>query len=844
MEGDPTHPANHGRLCSKGTALGDTIDLEGRLLTPRIGGREASWEAAVGLVAKRFSQAIAAHGPDSVAFYVSGQLLSEDYYVANKLMKGFIGSANIDSNSRLCMASSVAGHIRAFGADTVPGTYEDFEEADLVVLVGSNLAWCHPVLFQRLSAAKEVRPEMRVVNIDPRRTATSAIADMELRLAADSDVALFNGLLRAIEDKDAVDASYADAHVSGMAEALECAREASPATVAEATGLSEATLESFYALWVGNPKVVTLYSQGVNQSTCGTDKVNAIINCHLASGRIGRPGMGPFSITGQPNAMGGREVGGLSTTLACHLQIHNEEHRRALEAFWMAPRIAKRAGLKAVDMVRACADGRIKALWIMCTNPVVSQPDADFARRAIAACPFVVVSDVTAETETARLADVLLPAAAWGEKSGTVTNSDRHISRQRAFLPIPGEARADWRIICDVARAMGWREAFDYKVPSAIFREFARLSGLSGRLGRDFDMSALAGLDDEAYEALAPLQWPVTEARQGGRLFADGGYFTPDRRARMVAVRQAPVDDRRCDDYPLRLNSGRVRDQWHTMTRTAKSARLSRHLAEPFVEIHPADAERHAIAAADLVQVESRRGAVVMRAIVSDGTQEGSVFLPMHWSCEWASQARIGALIRADTDPHSGQPALKSTAVGIRRFAAAWHGFALSRQELRPSSSYWARCRIPGGWQSELADLREPSDWADYLRDLVGEGCYQVVSLLDPARGSARIALCDEGGPSAVLFVAPAPLAIARGYVIDAFAKGAPAAEILAGRPKSAHHDPGPLVCACLEVGANTIRSAIAKEGLESFEAVVRCTGAGSSCGSCRSEIGHLLSAS
>ncbi|MEM9783874.1 MAG: molybdopterin-dependent oxidoreductase, partial [Pseudomonadota bacterium] len=509
IAGDPDHPANFGRLCSKGSALGETVDLEGRLLAPQIHGRRAPWDEAIGLVAERFRTAIATHGPDSVAFYVSGQLLTEDYYVANKLMKGFIGSANIDTNSRLCMASTVVGQKRAFGADTVPGTYEDLEEADLVVLVGSNLAWCHPVLFQRLAAAKALRPDMRVVVIDPRRTATAAIADMTLRLAPGTDVALFNHLLNRIGAEGAVDAAFTKAHIDGLGEAMAAADAATRAATARITGLAPADIAAFTRSWIGTERVVTVFSQGVNQSSAGVDKVNAILNCHLATGRIGRPGMGPFSVTGQPNAMGGREVGGLATALACHLDLDNLVHREGVRAFWDAPAMPEAVGLKAVDLFQACADGRIKALWIMSTNPAVSLPQADDVAAAIAACPFVVVSDIMADTDTTRLADVLLPATGWGEKSGTVTNSERRISRQRPFLPAPGQARPDWRIIADVGAAMGWPEAFAWESEAAVFREHAALSGVASSLGGDFDISGLKHLGDAEYDALDPVQWPV-----------------------------------------------------------------------------------------------------------------------------------------------------------------------------------------------------------------------------------------------------------------------------------------------------------------------------------------------
>ncbi len=457
IAGDPEHPANFGRLCSKGAALGETLSLDDRLLLPVVDGARTSWNAALDLVATRFCETIAAHGPDLVAFYVSGQILTEDYYVANKLMKGFVGSANIDTNSRLCMASSVAGHKRAFGSDTVPGTYEDLELADLVVLVGSNLAWCHPILFQRLANAKEQRGT-KVVVIDPRATATCELADMHLAIAPGSDVALFNGLLSFLDQTGAIDRAYINAHTNGFDAAVGVARAVDVTEISAITGLTEAQLSAFYTVFAHTQKCVTVYSQGVNQSTSGTDKVNAIINCHLATGRIGKPGMGPFSVTGQPNAMGGREVGGLANMLASHMELGNADHRRIVQSFWKSPRIAIEPGLKAVDMFRAVGDGRIKALWIMATNPIDSMPDADSVRAALEACPFIVVSDVTRHTDTTAHAHVLLPSLAWGEKDGTVTNSERRTSRQRAFLAAPGETRADWWQMAEVAKRMGFAE--------------------------------------------------------------------------------------------------------------------------------------------------------------------------------------------------------------------------------------------------------------------------------------------------------------------------------------------------------------------------------------------------
>ncbi|MEM8820074.1 MAG: molybdopterin-dependent oxidoreductase [Pseudomonadota bacterium] len=843
ISGDRAHPANFGRLCSKGAALGETLDLEGRLLEPRIGGRRAHWGEAIELVAERFRSAIATHGPDSVAFYVSGQLLTEDYYVANKLMKGFIGSANIDTNSRLCMASTVAGQRRAFGTDTVPGSYEDLETADLVVLVGSNLAWCHPVLYQRLAAAKQARPGMKVVNIDPRRTATAELADMELRLAPGSDVALFNGLLNWIEAEGAIDAEFVLRHVAGLPAAIAKARRMDTETAARATGLSAQDLQAFWRLWIRSERVVTVFSQGVNQSSQGTDKVGAIINCHLATGRIGRPGMGPLSVTGQPNAMGGREVGGLANTLAAHLDIENAGHRAAVQDFWRSPVICTEPGLKAVDLFQACADGRIKALWIMSTNPAVSLPQADDVAAAIRACPFVVVSDAMADTDTTRLAQVLLPAAAWGEKSGTVTNSERRITRQRAFLPLPGEARPDWRHLCDVAAAMGWGEAFDYSGPAEIFREHAALSALAADLGRDFDISGLAGIDDVAYDRLEPIQWPVpAEGDPGGRFYAEGGFHHADGRARMVAVEhRAPVSAPTAA-YPLRLNTGRVRDHWHTMTRTAKSPRLSAHIAEPFVEIHARDAAGLGIEAAELVTLESPHGRAVARALVTDRTPEGSVFMPMHWTAIWSSEGRADALVGAVVDPISGQPESKAYPVRVERFEAAWHGFAVAVEAFAPTTAYWALARSTGGWRAELAGAEAPADWTGFAEALFGleDAGARPVSVVDSGRGTARIAFVADGRVVAAFFAAPEPVEVARAHVVEQIGEVGVAA-MLAGRPSIDRPDPGALVCSCFGVGVNTIRAAIEEQGLADVEAIGRALRAGTNCGSCRPELARLL---
>ncbi|MYZ50137.1 nitrate reductase [Propylenella binzhouense] len=848
VRGDPDHPANFGRLCSKGSALAETIGPEGRLLAPEIGGRPASWDEALDLVAARFGAAIAEHGPDAVAFYVSGQLLTEDYYVANKLMKGFIGSANIDTNSRLCMASAVAGQRRAFGADIVPATYRDLEEADLVVLVGSNLAWCHPVLFQRLMAAREAHGT-RIVVVDPRRTATAEGADLHLPLAPGSDVALFSGLLDHLFSFGALDDAFVSAHTSGLDGALRAAQATGLRGAAAATGLDPSALLAFYELFAATEKVVTVFSQGVNQAEDGTDRVNAILNCHLLSGRIGRPGAGPFSVTGQPNAMGGREVGGLANQLAAHMEIEDPAARARLARFWGAERLAERPGLKAVDLFRAVAGGDIKALWIMATNPVDSMPDADLVRRALEACPFVVVSDVVRDSDTVAAADVLLPAAAWGEKDGTVTNSERRISRQRPFARPPGAARPDWWIVSQVAERMGFGSAFAYSHPAEIFAEHAALSAFENGGTRIFDLGGLAGLDRTAYDALAPVQWPVRPGEPaGGRLFGAGGFQTPDGRARFVATPPRPAPARREPRFPLVLNTGRVRDHWHTMTRTGRSPRLSAHIAEPFVEIHPDDAAEAGIAAARLVTVESARARIVARAFLTPAQQPGSVFVPMHWTDQNASAGRVDALVRGDTDPVSGQPALKASRVRIAPFPAAWYGFAVLRDRPeRIPADYWAAARTKGGWRIELAGLAPPADWADWARLLL-PGAPAEESLLafhDSGSGRRRFAAFEGERLLASVHVAPEPVAVSRSFAAAALDRpcrdGADRLAILAGRAGGGRDDPGALVCACFGVGANDIARCLRSGAARDVETVGARLRAGTNCGSCRSEIQRIV---
>jgi len=847
IKGDPDHPANFGRLCSKGSALGETLDLDGRALYPTVDGKRQSWDAALDLVAEKFSRTISEHGPDSVAFYLSGQLLTEDYYVANKLMKGFIGSANIDTNSRLCMASSVAGHKRAFGADTVPGNYRDLELADLVVLVGSNMGWCHPVLYQRLAAEKAKRPGLKVVVIDPRRTATSDIADLHLSIRPDGDVALFNGLLSHLVETGAIDQSYIAAHTSGFAEAFSVAASQSFADLLDATGLPAMQIRQFFQMFAATERSVTCYSQGVNQSSLGTDKVNAIINCHLATGRVGKPGSGPFSLTGQPNAMGGREVGGLANMLAAHMEIANPDDRDRVRRFWASPSIAEKPGLKAVEMFQAVADGRIKALWIMSTNPVVSMPDADAVRAAIAACPFVVVSDMQADTDTAQLAHVLLPAAGWGEKSGTVTNSERRISRQRPFKPAPGEARPDWWQMVEVARRMGFAEAFAYRSPAGIFAEHASLSAFENHGSRDFDIGAYATAREADYEALIPFQWPqqAGETASESRFFANGGFYHADGKARFIVCDTA-APARMKADFPFTLNTGRVRDHWHTMTRTAKSARLSAHLAEPFAEIHPLDAANLGFADAALVELTSETGArIIVRTLVTARQSRGAIFVPMHWTGETASLARVDTLVPSITDPISGQPALKHVGVSAKPYAAVAFGFAVSAEKpIGLDAPYWALAKADSGWRLELAfDTAE--DWERWARTTLGvPDSADMIGYGDTATGDQRLAFFEGDRLCAALFIARQPVAVSRNWaaaqLAGDFSDRRSRYGLIAGRPSAGEVDPGAIVCSCFSVGINQIANAVT-DGCRTTEEIGQCLSAGTNCGSCRAEIRRII---
>jgi len=731
------------------------------------------------------------------------------------------------------------------------------------VLVGSNLAWCHPVLYQRLVTAKASRPELRVVNIDPRRTATCDIADLHLPIAPGADVTLFNGLLQRLWRTGCMDRDFVAEHTSGLEETLQAtATLQDAAAVASLCGLQEAAVRTFFEWFAERPRTVTLFSQGVNQSSQGTDKVNAIINCHLLTGRLAKPGAGPFSITGQPNAMGGREVGGLANQLAAHLRLDEPAHRHLLQDFWQSPRMVEQPGLKAVDLFEAIHSGQVKAVWIMATNPVVSLPDADRVREALDRCELVVVSEVDAGTDTAAHADVLLPAATWGERDGTVTNSERIISRQRAFRSPPGEAMPDWWALCALGKRLGHVDAFGYEHPGDIFDEHARLSALANPVcappeqraegdgyPRYFHIGGLAGLSHAEYNALEPVRWPLRERKAGSgqRPFANGWFSHPDGRARFVAVTPNAPANRPDNRYPMVLNTGRVRDQWHTMTRTGLSVTLAQHRDEPTVDLHPEDALVLGVRPGRLARVSTHWGTMVVRAVTSGDMKRGELFVPIHWNGQTASDARVGALVNPVVDPVSGEPEFKHTPAAITPFETRWTGFLFARNAPSLEAvAWWVRIQAADCLRYEIAGLQWPEDLDRFARSLtVSPDDADWIAYADDSLGTYRAIWFDEEDRiQACLFLSRSEALPAREWLAGQLTRrhrGAQKrAKLLAGEAPNGC-DAGPTVCSCFSVGRNAITNAIRDQALTAAEQVTAALKAGGNCGSCLPEIRALI---
>lgn len=846
VSGDTSHPANFGKLCVKGSALHETMGEQGRLTHPMVAGKKADWSSAIQAVADRLSEVRDQYGPQAIAFYLSGQILTEDYYVANKLAKGFIGTGHVDTNSRLCMSSAVAAYKRAFGSDTVPCDYQDLECCDLLVLTGSNAAWTHPVLYRRMVKAKQDNPNLKVVVIDPRRTATCDLADLHLAIAPGSDNFIFSGLLHYLSANGLTDKAYIDKHTQGFAKALESVAMATLDDVSQTAQISSQDLQTFYQWFAETEKAITFYSQGINQSATGTDKCNAIINCHLATGKLGKAGMGPFSITGQPNAMGGREVGGLANMLAAHMD-YSEQTLAIVSEFWNSPSLCQQPGLKAIELFDAMAEGQIKAIWIMGTNPVDSLPNADKVKAALENCETVIVSDCIAETDTTLTADILLPATGWGEKDGTVTNSERRISRQRSLVKAPGEARHDWWIMTQVACAMGYQEAFAYTSPRDIFVEHAALSAFKNNGTRLFNIGGLSNLSQAQYDQLQPVQWPIlgdcTESDQ--RVFSKGKFLTPSGKAQFIASVPELPKGKTCDQFPLALNTGRIRDQWHTMTRTARASRLLDHIDEPFVAIHPDTAKDFGLEDQDLAKVTTAYGHVQLCVVLDTGLKPNQLFIPIHWNDQFASKARVDSLVAPNIDPISGQPEFKFTAATLEKVEAPRWAAIVSRNKLDCQSFInWSLSPLANDQGFlYLVAIDASFNWQDFiaLKRLTEQGPRQAYEQFSKGSDFDERFICysDKQIEMAIFSHAEKDSLPSRDWLQGLFEQQVNG-NYWSLISNSSDADQGKLICTCFKVSEDSIIAAI-EGGAESAEELGQQLQCGTNCGSCVPELNQLI---
>jgi assimilatory nitrate reductase catalytic subunit len=860
VHGDPRHPANFGRLCTKGATLHLSAGHELRAHHPELrrkrdeARRRVSWDEGLEYAAERFAASIHAHGPDSVAFYVSGQLLTEDYYVFNKLAKGLIGTNNIDTNSRLCMSSAAAGYKLTLGADAPPACYEDIDFARCILIAGSNTAVAHPVLYRRIEAARAANASLRIIVVDPRRTDTAAEADLHLAIAPGTDIALFTAMLHVLLTDKLIHTEYIRRHTEGFDRLKWAARECPPERAASLCGVPARDIATAARWFATSGASLSLYCQGLNQSTHGTHNNAALINLHLATGQIGKPGTGPFSLTGQPNAMGGREVGGMANLLSAHRDLDNPRHRAEVARLWGVADVPAKPGKTAVELFDALREGEVRAVWIACTNPVQSMPESTLVRAALARADFVVVQEAYRNTDTAELADLLLPASSWGEKEGTVTNSERRISRVRAAVPPPGEARADWEIAVAFARRLGARlgdpsaqELFPYSTPEQIFDEHRRTTR-----GRDLD---IGGMSYARLDSHGPQQWPYPEGAPAGlaRLYANGVFPTANGRARFAVTRHQPVWEASGGAYPLRLNTGRLRDQWHGMSRTGTVPRLFGHAPEPVLSMHPEDMATRGIKDGDSVRICSARGDLVLRAEGSAQQRRGDVFLPMHWGSRFMGGFGSNALTVGAFDPYSKQPELKHAAVEVvrldlprelvvlrrlapddwaplERLQSLLDRFPLAALSLFGQEHTCVMLRARSGAPFELAEL-DPA---------IGEPGLRSVSYEDPARAIAKRIWIDANGR-----ISAARLegeTAAAGWLKEQMQNGAlvPPALALAPRPAgSAAAVPRTrIVCNCFDVSEIDIRAAVGRGAdLSALQRTLKC---GTSCGSCVPELRRL----
>ncbi len=909
VRGDPDHPANFGRLCTKGSTLHLTASAavrdQTRLLAPQHrserGGRPQplAWDRALDMAADRFGRIVGEHGPDAVGFYISGQLLTEDYYVFNKLAKGLIGTNNVDTNSRLCMSSAVAGYKRTLGADAPPACYDDVNHAGCIFIVGSNTAYAHPVLFRRIEEARAANPALKIIFCDPRRTDTAEIADLYLPIQPGTDVALFNGLLHIMLWEGWTDAGYIARHTSGFDALKATVRDATPAVVAQTCGIRPEDLLAaarLFALGGGGDAAqraptLSLYCQGLNQSSSGTDKNAALINLHLACGQIGRAGAGPFSLTGQPNAMGGREVGGLANLLGAHRDLANPVHRAEVAALWGVPDVPATPGKTAVEMFEAAAEGEIRALWIACTNPAQSMPDQRTVRRALERAEFVVVQEAFATPATCDYADLLLPATTWGEKTGTVTNSERRISRVRPAVPPPGQARHDWAIATAFAQRLearlrpGRPTLFPYDLQDApAATEVIWNEHRESTRGRDLDITGLSYAQLDA----APQQWPFPAgaARGRARLYEDGVFPTDDGRARFANTVYRPVAEPRESRFPFSLTTGRLRDQWHGMSRTGTLGRLFGHVPEPSVQMHPQDMARRQIADGDLVHVTSKRGSIVVPAQASDEIGLSQAFIAMHWGEEFLSGcsstgerlAGVNAITTSAFCPGSKQPELKHAAVKILKAELPWSLLALAwlpedralgvRRELQALMRLFpfASC-VPFSNNVPLAEAagRErcgllfraaaheaaPDECLEKIEALLGLQTPDTARYADRRRGQRRAARLVRHGEGAQLeAVLLAGDTSAQAWIQPLLQGELPAQAysrlllVPGAKAPTAMPARGKPVCSCLNVSADAINACLGSctgtdaERLVALQKDLRC---GTQCGSCVPQLQRMV---
>jgi len=866
VRGDPEHPANFGRLCTKGATLHLTAAAqETRALFPELRRdrnaprTRAGWDEALEHVADKFAAIIREHGPDAVAFYISGQLLTEDYYVFNKLAKGLIGTNNVDTNSRLCMSSAVTGYKATLGADAPPACYEDVDHARCIFIAGSNTAYAHPVLFRRIEDARKKNPELKLIVVDPRRTDTAQGADLHLPILPGTDVALFNGMLHVMLWEGLCDLDYIRAHTEGFDALKETVREYTPQAVAQICGVpAEDVVQA--AKWFGaSGASLSLYCQGLNQSAHGTDKNAALINLHLATGHIGKPGAGPFSLTGQPNAMGGREVGGMANLLSAHRDLANPEHRAEVARLWGIESVPDKPGKTAVELFAALETGEIKAVWIACTNPAQSLPNQKLVRAALQRAELVVLQEAYANTDTAAFADVLLPASSWGEKEGTVTNSERRITHVPPAVAAPGEARADWQIAVDFAHRLGRKleraaaPLFPYADAEQIFNEHRETTR-----GRDLDIT---GLSYALLDAQGPQQWPFPEGAAGGqaRLYQDGVFPTASGRARFASAAYRPVAEQTDARFPLHLNTGRLRDQWHGMSRTGTVARLFNHVEEPLLSMHADDMQRRGLKDGDVVRVKTRRGELVVRVQNSDEVRPAQVFLPMHWGGQFMSGAGCNALTVDAFDPVSKQPELKHAAVQVEKLDYPWQMIAMRRGDalarmvrLQPLLARfgYATCGLYGRTEPVLvlrvADATPASEALiaelDAILGLDDDSC--AMTYRDAKRGVSKRVLVQGG---VVVGARLTGETAARDWLKDLMAQGAAADAVRAwtlaplSSPPSGSKNRGRIVCNCFDVSEQEIQAELAQGAdLAALQGKLKC---GTECGSCLPELKRLCGA-